>query len=150
MQAVLPFRVADLFLALPLEHAVRVLPMVALTALPQAPPGVRGVIDIQGSMIAVLDLRRRFGLPEQEPRLDDLLLLAQGPAGRIAMIVDSVDVVRRLADEDCAAASALPGGGIARAGLVRGGEGLLLIRDLALFQSAGDEQALAAALGEPA
>lgn len=140
MKPVVPFRVESLFLALPLERVVRVLRMVALTALPQAPRIVRGVIDIQGQVVSVVDLRRRFDLPERPPGLSDQLLLAESPQRRVALIVDSVEVVRHYAEEDFATAAD------GAACLVRGGDGLLVIHDLDAFLSAREAQELGALL----
>jgi len=37
-----------------------------ITAVPQTPAHVKGVIDLRGKVIPVADLRMRFGLPEIE------------------------------------------------------------------------------------
>ena len=37
-----------------------------ITAVPQTPPYVRGVINLRGNLIPVVDLRRKFNLPEVE------------------------------------------------------------------------------------
>ena len=37
-----------------------------ITAVPQTPPHVKGVINLRGKVIPVIDLRLKFGLPEVE------------------------------------------------------------------------------------
>ncbi|MGA8579403.1 MAG: chemotaxis protein CheW, partial [Bryobacteraceae bacterium] len=37
-----------------------------ITAVPQTPAHVKGVINLRGKVIPVVDLRLKFGLPEQE------------------------------------------------------------------------------------
>src|SRR5262245_21471826 len=60
------FRLAEQHYALPLLTVERVLPMVAVSPLPQAPSLTLGVINLHGLVVPVLDLRRRFGLPAHE------------------------------------------------------------------------------------
>ena len=48
---------------LPLERVEQVLPMVWVTPLPEAPEIVIGVINVHGSVLPVLDIRKRFDLP---------------------------------------------------------------------------------------
>src|SRR5690606_2880982 len=40
--------------------------MQEITAIPRAPSFVEGVINLRGSIIPVIDLRKRFGLPLEE------------------------------------------------------------------------------------
>ncbi len=51
---------------LSLPAVERVLPMVAVAPLPQAPAVALGVINIHGQVVPALDIRRRFGLPPRE------------------------------------------------------------------------------------
>src|SRR5688572_20208125 len=37
-----------------------------ITAVPDTPPEVRGVINLRGKVIPVIDLRLKFGMPESE------------------------------------------------------------------------------------
>ena len=60
--ACLPFFLDDRTFALPLEMVERVTRMVAVTPLPGAPAVVRGVIDVAGDFVPVVDPRVRFGL----------------------------------------------------------------------------------------
>lgn len=62
---------------LPLASVNRVLPMVAVSPLPQAPAVTLGVINLHGDVIPVLDIRRRFGLPPRDFGVSAHLLVAQ-------------------------------------------------------------------------
>jgi purine-binding chemotaxis protein CheW len=80
--------------ALPLAAVERVVRAVEITPWPQAPGTILGAIDVQGDVLPVISLRRRFGLPEREVDLDDELLLARAGTRRVALLVDRVsDVV---------------------------------------------------------
>jgi purine-binding chemotaxis protein CheW len=62
--------------ALYLHAVVRVVRIVEITPLPQTPEVIRGVVNVQGQVIPVVDIRKRFQLPEREPELGDQLIIA--------------------------------------------------------------------------
>ncbi len=64
------------------------------TYVPNAPTFVRGVYNLRGDIIPVIDLRKFFGLPEYEEReeLEDILILRQQDSV-IGVIVDSIQKV---------------------------------------------------------
>jgi len=72
-----------------------------ITAVPQMPDYVKGVINLRGKVIPVMDLRLKFGLPEQEytQRTCIIVVQVQGDAGRMLMgiVVDGVAEVLNLA-----------------------------------------------------
>jgi purine-binding chemotaxis protein CheW len=75
-----------------------------ITAVPQTPVYVKGVINLRGKVIPVVDLRLKFGLPEQEytPRTCIVVVQVQGEAGPLPMgiVVDGVAEVLNLAGAD--------------------------------------------------
>ena len=74
------------------------------TAVPQTPHHVRGVINLRGKVIPVVDLRLKFGLPEQEyaERTCIIVVQVRGEAGSMLMgiVVDGVAEVLNLAVAD--------------------------------------------------
>src|SRR2546423_6858297 len=56
-----------------------------ITAVPQTPAHVKGVINLRGKLIPVIDLRLRFGLPaaEYNQRTCIIVIQAQGEAGQL-------------------------------------------------------------------
>lgn len=146
MNPCVAFRVEDLFLALPLDRVVRSVRAVAVTSLPQAPEIVCGVINVQGRVVPVVDLRRRFGLPERELRLTDQVLIVHSATRMLAMIVDSVDGVVACDEKDFVTVDSVVAGVRHVKGIVKGADGLLLIHDLDDFLSLDEERALDAAL----
>ncbi len=75
-----------------------------ITAVPQTPAHVKGVINLRGKVIPVVDLRLKFGLPEQEYAQRTCIIVVQvrGEAGPILMgiVVDGVAEVLNLAAAD--------------------------------------------------
>lgn len=64
-----------------------------ITPVPGAPSHVRGVINLRGKIIPVVDLRRRFSLPEAESNDDQRIVVVEIGQKRIGMLVDSVSQV---------------------------------------------------------
>lgn len=134
--------------ALHLSVVERVLPMVEVSPLPEAPAIALGVINLRGQIVPVLDIRRRFGLPTRDYGPATHLLVARTARRIVALPVDEVLGVQAVA----AAAitppvSVLPGIGHV-AGIVALADGLLFIHDLETFLLLDEEQRLTAALEE--
>lgn len=76
-----------------------------ITAVPQMPAYVRGVINLRGKIIPVLDLRLRFGFAGvQNTELTCIVVvqvqLAEGKPTQMGLIVDGVEEVLNLAAAD--------------------------------------------------
>jgi purine-binding chemotaxis protein CheW len=89
----LTFKLDDQEYALPMANVVQVVRIVAITPMPEAPDIVKGVINIRGKVIPVIDTRRRFGLPARPYDLNTQLLIAQNEGHMMALIVDVVSEV---------------------------------------------------------
>ena len=63
--------------ALPLATVERIVRAVEVTRLPSAPPIILGAIDVQGRVLPVFNIRRRFGLPERDIGPSDHFLIAR-------------------------------------------------------------------------
>ena len=65
------------------------------TAMPRAPEFVEGVLDVRGALVPVVDLRRRFELPEPKVDDDTRIVLVDFQGERLGLVVDSVTEVLR-------------------------------------------------------
>ena len=64
------------------------------TALPQAPHYVRGVINLRGIIVPILDLRARFGMGVTEPSRTHVVIIVTTAARTTGLLVDAVsDIV---------------------------------------------------------
>jgi len=63
---VVEFRIAHEIYALPLKRIRIVHPLKSLTFIPGTPDFIRGVINLRGEIISVVDLKIFFDLPDQE------------------------------------------------------------------------------------
>jgi purine-binding chemotaxis protein CheW len=75
-----------------------------ITAVPQTPAHVKGVINLRGRVIPVIDLRLKFGLPaaEYSQRTCIIVTQVQGESGPLMMgiVVDGVSEVLNLSDQE--------------------------------------------------
>ncbi len=146
MRDIVVFSLDEPRYALPLASVDRVIRIVEITPLPKAPDIVMGVINMRGQVIPVINLRRRFRLPEREIRLEDRLIIATTSKRPAALVADSVSGVRRLEERELViAGQELPYAGYLE-GAVKLEEGLCLICDLDRFLSLEEERSLDAAL----
>jgi purine-binding chemotaxis protein CheW len=89
------------------EFAIRVLKVREImgiqdiTAVPQTPQYVKGVINLRGKVIPVVDLRLKFCLPEKEYSQRTCIIVVQVQAGGVSLqtgiVVDEVSEVLNLA-----------------------------------------------------
>jgi purine-binding chemotaxis protein CheW len=148
----LAFELAARRLAVPIQCLDTVVWAVAVTTLPHAPPFVEGIINVRGSVVPVIDLRRRFGLPSVPLSLHQRFIVVRTASRSLALRVDSVaDLVEVQPDAIERADQVLPGARHA-AGIVRLEDGVTVIQDLEALLSAEEEAGLDRALsaGDPA
>ena len=67
-----------------------------ITPVPGAPSHVRGVINLRGKIIPVVDLRWRFSLPEIAENETQRIIVVELGEKRLGILVDSVSQVIRL------------------------------------------------------
>ncbi|OZA27334.1 MAG: chemotaxis protein CheW [Hydrogenophilales bacterium 17-61-9] len=140
----------DLRIGLPLSGVERVVRAVYVTPLPGAPAIVSGVVNVQGRVIPVVDMRRRFRLPQREMALTDRLVIAHAGQRTVALAADSVSgVVQHAAPDRVDAETLLPGLDYID-GVVKLDDGLILIHDLARFLSLDEADALDQAMASAA
>jgi purine-binding chemotaxis protein CheW len=133
MSNYLLFTVEELRFALSLTAVRRVLRMVAITPLPDAPPIVAGVVDNHGMIVPVIDLRCRCGLPPRPPRLSDHLLLAAAGERILALAIDAAEEVFTLPDEEVTPMQRLLPGARIGEGAATVSDDVVLIYDLERF-----------------
>jgi purine-binding chemotaxis protein CheW len=128
--------------ALPLARIRRVLRAVEVTRLPDAPSIVSGVIDLQGEIIPVLDIRRRLQLQEREVSVDDQFIIAQMRGRAVALVVDEVHGVCELEQSAVIKVNILGSAPAFIEGVIRLEENLVLIQDLEKFMSLDEVRGL--------
>tara|TARA_R110002072_G_scaffold228234_12_gene385372 strand:+ start:4941 stop:5468 length:528 start_codon:yes stop_codon:yes gene_type:complete len=79
--------------------------MVEITSLPRTPDFVRGVINLRGRIIPVIDLRRKFDMEPAETTAETVIVVVDCGNGcdssfRVGCVVDSVSEVLAIRAED--------------------------------------------------
>ncbi len=70
-----------------------------ITRLPHAPSFVEGITNLRGSVMPVVDLRKRFGLESQDPTRETRIVVANMGETKVGLIVDAVTQVIRVPDD---------------------------------------------------
>lgn len=134
--------------ALHLSSVDRIVRIVKITPLPKAPDIVYGVVNLKGKIIPVINIRKRFRLPEREIHLSDHLIIAKTSMRTVALLADEVSrVVETTASEVIESEKILAYMDYVE-GVVKLEDGLILIHDLDRFLSIDEEKALGDALME--
>jgi|SRR6516165_572054 purine-binding chemotaxis protein CheW len=69
------------------------------TALPQSPGFVRGVINLRGAVLPIVDLAARLGFPAAEPTVRHVIIVAQVGHQVVGLLVDAVLDILSVTDD---------------------------------------------------
>ena len=125
IEQVLVVRVGSRRCALPVGSVVHVTLAAAVEPLPGAPTGVLGVVDVQGDVLPVLDLRQAIGETPVSLSPRHCFLIIESGGRRVACVVDAVQGVVRVGKTAIDMMAAANGQIVL--GAVRHEEGLLLL-----------------------
>jgi purine-binding chemotaxis protein CheW len=100
----LTFFLADEEYGIGILKVKEIIGMMTITPVPQTPAFVKGVINLRGKVIPVIDLRLKFGMEEIEynERTSIIVVEVRGGSGtvQIGIVVDSVSEVVNIKGED--------------------------------------------------
>jgi purine-binding chemotaxis protein CheW len=103
-----------------------------ITAVPQAPAFVEGVINLRGRIIPVVDLRDRFGMASGELTKASRIVVCEAAGTRVGLVVDGVSEVLMVSGDAIEATPDVAAG--SDSGYLRGiaklGERLIILLDL--------------------
>jgi purine-binding chemotaxis protein CheW len=94
------FRVGDLLLGLPVSDVAEVVDIAHVTAVPLAPEGVAGIVNLRGQIVAAVDVRVRLGLPQRPEGPSRVHVVLRTGAEPTSLVVDEIGDVLLLADAD--------------------------------------------------
>ncbi len=100
------FKMGDELFAIDGQCVREVIDLSPIARVPTAPDYLRGVVNVRGKAVPVVDLRRKFGLPDTEPTVHTRILIldlcTDGEAYVIGGLADSVHDVIELGPSDLA------------------------------------------------
>lgn len=85
--------------AVPILQIQEINRLVDITKVPRSPDFVEGVINLRGKVIPIIDLRKRFGLPQAELGKYARIVVVNMEGRMVGLIVDSVSEVLRLSED---------------------------------------------------
>jgi purine-binding chemotaxis protein CheW len=136
--------------ALRLNSVKRIVRIPEITLLPSAPEIVLGVVNVQGKIIPVIDIRKRFRLSHRDLDLSYQLVIACTSRRNVALVVDAAIGVIEPTEEGAIVAEGICPSLSYVEGVLQLHGGLILIHDLDTFLSLEEESVLEQAMALPA
>ena len=91
------FKLGDELFAIDVARVREVLDLSEITRVPTAPPYMRGVVNVRGSAVPVVDLRLKFGLPATPDTVNTrIVVLELELEGRLAVVGGLADSVHEV------------------------------------------------------
>ena len=104
MDSYLSFRLGDEIFALHVSKVQKILEMLDITEVPRAPDYMKGVINLRGNVLPVIDMRVKFGMtPVQRTKTTCILVVEtemENEALKVGLLVDAVQAVQKLKPEE--------------------------------------------------
>jgi purine-binding chemotaxis protein CheW len=104
LQSYLTFRLDNEIFAANVSKVLEILEIPRITKVPQSPAYMRGVINLRGNVMPVIDARAKFGLPQAEDTINSCIIVLNieidGQYITIGTVVDAVQEVMDIQEED--------------------------------------------------
>ena len=94
------FRIGRETFGVPIAMVHEIVRVPDITAVPEAPDYVEGVINLRGKIVPVVDLRKRFGELEIESTRKNRILVAEVDHKMVGLMVDAASEVIKLPEGD--------------------------------------------------
>jgi purine-binding chemotaxis protein CheW len=116
----------------------------AITPIPNTPPHIKGVMNLRGAIIPIVDLRRKLAMPATEPNAFTVIVVVTVGTKVMGLIVDGVSDVLTIAPRDVTPAPDFGSQVDARFidGMARAGDKLVVLLDIERVLG-GEEAAVA-------
>lgn len=92
----LTFSIAQEIYAINILNVVEIIRMIKITPLPETYTFIKGIINLRGKIIPVMDIRLRFSLPEKESDDRTCIIVVHIKDVEIGLIVDAVSEVTEI------------------------------------------------------
>lgn len=131
-----------------LRAVERIIRAVEVTRLPNAPGTVLGIIDMEGRVLPVLDVRRKLSLPAREITPSDHFLIASTSQRSVVFVVDDLQGVVEQPEASIVDTTQIFPGLVHIRNAAQSDDGLILIQDLEKFFSTDEVCILDEALAQ--
>ena len=94
------FRIGRETFGVPINLVHEIVRVPEITAVPDAPDYVEGVINLRGKIVSIVDLRKRFGEREITRHKKNRILVAELEGKMVGLIVDAASEVLKIPPSD--------------------------------------------------
>lgn len=102
-QSYLTFNLGNEIFAANVEKVLNILEMTPITKVPKSPDYMKGVINLRGNVLPVIDLRIKFGMPPSEITVDSCIVVLNTEIENdmivLGTLVDGVSEVLEIEEE---------------------------------------------------
>lgn len=95
----LTFTIDKMIYGVPLEHVIEILSIQAITHVPGVPSYIKGIINLRGNIVPVIDMRLKFNLEAQDYSERTCIIVIDVRETQAGLIVDQVNEVLSLAGD---------------------------------------------------
>lgn len=92
------FRIADERYGVPIEEVREINRITTITKIPKSPDFLEGVMNLRGEITPIVDLRKRFGIPQAQRDESTRIIVAEIEDRKTGFIVDSVEGVEKIVE----------------------------------------------------
>lgn len=143
--SLLIFTIEGIRIAVDLQFVERVVRAAALTAIPGAPDTVMGMLNLNGTPVPIVNLRKKLNLGDRELDTNDEIVIFKRGHALLGAVVDDVEDVKQVKNTDMtpvAREADLPH----LIGTVNLLNGIVLVHNIENFLNAKEESQLANAI----
>jgi len=102
LNSFLTFRLGDELFAANVGKVIEILELPKVTKVPRSPDFMRGVVNLRGNVLSVIDSRTKFGLPQAPDTINTCIIVmiinVDGQKVTLGVIVDAVQEVMEIED----------------------------------------------------
>ena len=110
LRQLISFSVGEEEYGLELLRVKEVIRVREITWLPKAPSFVKGIINLRGDVIPIIDLRDKFGLESREDTAQTRVIVVEIEGRLTGLVVDSASQVVRISADQIDPPPSVPGG----------------------------------------
>ena len=129
----LTFWTEDQLFGMPIKDVVQIVGMQKITTVPEYPYYAKGIINLRGSIVPLIDMRLRLSKPEKEYDDRTCIIVTSVNNKNFGLIVDQVEEVTDISDDVITAPPAVSGSAVSQylTGVARMADKLVLTIDTA-------------------
>lgn len=94
-EQVVIFNLQDQVYGINIESVLEIIRMESVTSVPGTPDFIEGVINLRGKVIPVMDLSKRFNMPQSRVSSTTRVIIVEAGGVTVGMVVDAVSEVLR-------------------------------------------------------